>query len=153
MAADNVSLGEFELQNIPPAPKGEPKIDIHFKLDNNGIVQVTAFDQSTGTSEQITIENSNGLSKGDIDKLRQNLSGKPVADSLANIKEALEERVVELENLLHSHKGMLHKNSVDNIERLQRSTRTLLIRSQDESKLSSMQERIKQVIDQIKSAT
>ena len=153
MAADNVSLGEFELQNIPPAPKGEPKIDIHFKLDNNGIVLVTAFDQSTGSSEQITIENSNGLSKGDIENLRKNLSGKPASDSLPQIKETLEEKVVELENLLHAHKGILHKSTVDNIERLQKSTRTLLMRSQDESKLSSMQERISQVIAQIKSAT
>ena len=68
-------------------------------------------------------------------------------------KRPFEEKVVELENLLHTHKGILHKSTVDNIERLQKSTRTLLMRSQDESKLSSMQERISQVIEQIKSAT
>ena len=92
MAADNVSLGEFKLQNIPPAPKGEPKIDIHFKLDNNGIVQVTAFDQSTGSSEQIIIENSNGISKGDIDSLRIILQvSQPRMGSL-EVKSRLEEK-------------------------------------------------------------
>ncbi|ELU17559.1 hypothetical protein CAPTEDRAFT_79281, partial [Capitella teleta] len=69
MTKDNNLLGRFELSGIPPAPRGVPKINVSFDIDANGILNVTAKDESTGRSNQITIKNSDRLSKGDIDRM------------------------------------------------------------------------------------
>jgi molecular chaperone DnaK len=61
MAADNTSLGEFNLEGIPPAPRGIPKVDVTFDIDANGILNVTAKDQATGKSQSITISGSTRL--------------------------------------------------------------------------------------------
>ncbi|NUM88234.1 MAG: Hsp70 family protein, partial [Bdellovibrionales bacterium] len=68
MAADNVSLGRFDLQDIPPAPRGMPQIEVTFDIDANGIVHVTAKDLGTGKEQSIKISASNKLSKEEIDK-------------------------------------------------------------------------------------
>lgn len=70
MTKDNNKLGVFELKGIPPAPRGIPKIEVKFDVDANGILHVTAKDESTGKSNQITITNDKGrLSKADIDRM------------------------------------------------------------------------------------
>jgi len=68
MAGDNVSLGKFDLDGIPPAPRGVPQIDVTFDIDANGILQVSAKDLGTGKAQHITISAPNKLSKADIDK-------------------------------------------------------------------------------------
>lgn len=69
MAADNKSLGEFELVGIPPAPRGMPQIEVTFDIDANGIVTVSAKDKATGKEQQITIRSSGGLSDDEIEKM------------------------------------------------------------------------------------
>lgn len=70
MVKDNNLLGRFELAGIPPAPRGVPKIEVSFDIDANGIVNVSAKDQSTGKTNAITITNDTGrLSKGEIDRM------------------------------------------------------------------------------------
>jgi molecular chaperone DnaK len=69
MAADNKMLGQFNLENIPPAPRGMPQIEVTFDIDANGIVSVGAKDKGTGKEQQITIQASGGLSDEDIDKM------------------------------------------------------------------------------------
>jgi molecular chaperone DnaK len=69
MAADNKSLGRFDLQGIPPAPRGVPQIEVTFDIDANGIVSVTAKDKATGKEQQIRIQASGGLSDADIQKM------------------------------------------------------------------------------------
>src|SRR6201986_4495536 len=69
MAADNKSLGRFDLQGIPPAPRGVPQIEVSFDIDANGIVSVTAKDTATGKEQQIRIQASGGLSEADIQKM------------------------------------------------------------------------------------
>ena len=70
MVKDNNLLGRFELTGIPPAPRGVPKIEVSFDIDANGIVNVSAKDQSTGKTSAITITNDTGrLSKGEIDRM------------------------------------------------------------------------------------
>lgn len=70
MVKDNNLLGRFELTGIPPAPRGVPKIEVSFDIDANGIVNVSAKDQSTGKTNAITISNDTGrLSKGEIDRM------------------------------------------------------------------------------------
>ncbi len=69
MAADNVSLGMFNLTGIPPAPRGVPQIEVTFDIDTNGIMNVTAKDLATNKEQKITITASTKLPKGDIDKM------------------------------------------------------------------------------------
>ncbi|HEY5083508.1 MAG TPA: molecular chaperone DnaK, partial [Rhizomicrobium sp.] len=69
MAADNKSLGRFDLQGIPPAPRGVPQVEVTFDIDANGIVSVTAKDKATSKEQQIRIQASGGLSDADIQKM------------------------------------------------------------------------------------
>src|SRR5256886_2241360 len=69
MAADNRTLGKFQLAGIPPAPRGVPQIEVAFDIDANGIVNVSAKDRATGREQKITITSSSGLSKDEIDKM------------------------------------------------------------------------------------
>ncbi|MHC0552524.1 molecular chaperone DnaK [Salinicoccus sp. CNSTN-B1] len=71
MAADNKTLGRFQLTDIPPAPRGVPQIEVTFDIDKNGIVNVAAKDQGTGKEQKITIESSSNLSDEDIDRMVQ----------------------------------------------------------------------------------
>jgi molecular chaperone DnaK len=68
MAADNISLGRFQLTGIPPAPRGIPQIEVTFDIDANGIVNVSAKDMGTGKEQKITITASTNLSSDEIDK-------------------------------------------------------------------------------------
>ena len=69
MAAGNKTLGRFELTDIPPAPRGVPKIEVSFDIDANGIVHVSAKDLGTGKEQKITIQSDSGMSKEDIDRM------------------------------------------------------------------------------------
>lgn len=69
MAADNKTLGRFELGGIAPAPRGVPQIEVTFDIDANGIVNVSAKDKGTGKEQKITISNSGSLSKEEVDKM------------------------------------------------------------------------------------
>ena len=69
MAAGNKTLGRFELSDIPPAPRGVPRIEVKFDIDENGIVNVSAKDLGTGKEQKITIQSGSGMSKEDIDRM------------------------------------------------------------------------------------
>ena len=69
MAAGNKTLGRFELSDIPPAPRGVPRIEVSFDIDANGIVHVSAKDLGTGKEQKITITSDSGMSKDDIDRM------------------------------------------------------------------------------------
>lgn len=69
MAKDNVTLGRFHLEGIPPAPRGVPQIEVKFDIDVNGIVHVSAKDLATNKEQKITITSSSGLSKEEIEKM------------------------------------------------------------------------------------
>jgi molecular chaperone DnaK len=71
LATDNKSLGKFNLDGIPPAPRGIPQIEVTFDIDANGILNVTAADKATGRSTHITITASSGLSEAEIEKMRK----------------------------------------------------------------------------------
>lgn len=71
MAADNKSLGRFILDGIPPAPRGMPQVEVTFDVDANGILNVTAKDKTTGKANSIKITASSGLSKDEVEKMKQ----------------------------------------------------------------------------------
>ena len=80
MAADNKTLGRFQLTDIPPAPRGVPQIEVSFDIDKNGIVNVTATDKGTGKEQKITIEASSNLSDEDIDRMIKDAETNAEAD-------------------------------------------------------------------------
>ena len=80
MAADNMSLGRFRLDGIPPAPRGVPQVEVTFDIDANGILNVTAKDKATGKEQKITITASTNLDKSDIDKMVEEAAKNRTAD-------------------------------------------------------------------------
>ncbi len=80
MAADNKTLGNFQLTNIPPAPRGVPQIEVKFDIDANGIVHVTAKDLGTNKEQSITISSSTNLSDEEIDKMMKEAEANKEAD-------------------------------------------------------------------------
>ena len=98
MAADNKNLGQFNLEGIPPAPRGVPQIEVTFDIDANGLVNVSAADKATGKEQAIRIEASGGLSDSDIEQM--------VKDAEANAAEDKERREsVEARN---NAEGLIH---------------------------------------------
>ncbi|MBE2276656.1 MAG: Hsp70 family protein, partial [Rhodobacteraceae bacterium] len=112
MAADNKMLGQFNLEQIPPAPRGVPQIEVTFDIDANGIVSVNAKDKGTGRAQQITIQASGGLSDDEIEKMVKDAEANAEADK--SRRELVETRN-QGESLLHSTKKSLseHSDKVD----------------------------------------
>jgi molecular chaperone DnaK len=112
MAAQNKMLGQFDLSDIPPAPRGIPQIEVTFDIDANGIVQVSAKDKATNKEQQIRIQSSGGLSEDEIQRM--------VKEAEANAEEDKKRReLVELKNqadaMVHSTEKALseHGDKVD----------------------------------------
>src|SRR5215218_1581315 len=80
MSKDNKSLGMFNLDNIPPAPRGVPQIEVIFDIDANGILHVTAKDKGTGKEQKIHIEAGSGLSKDEVEKMKAEAKANEVTD-------------------------------------------------------------------------
>ena len=83
MAKDNRKLGEFNLDGIPPSPRGVPQIEVTFDIDANGILNVSAKDKATGKSHNIRIEAKSGLSQEEIDKMKREAEANAEADKKA----------------------------------------------------------------------
>jgi molecular chaperone DnaK len=112
MAADNKILGQFNLEQIPPAPRGMPQIEVTFDIDANGIVSVNAKDKGTGRTQAITIQASGGLSDDEIEKMVKDAEANADADKAR--RELVEARN-QAESLLHSTKKSIeeHGDKVD----------------------------------------
>ena len=80
MAGDNMSLGRFRLDGIPPAPRGIPQVEVTFDIDANGIIHVTAKDKATGKEQKVAITASTNLNKNDIDRMVQEARQNETAD-------------------------------------------------------------------------
>ncbi|KJZ26362.1 molecular chaperone DnaK [Tritonibacter mobilis] len=112
MAADNKMLGQFNLEDIPPAPRGMPQIEVTFDIDANGIVSVSAKDKGTGKEQNITIQASGGLSDEDIEKMVKDAEDNAEADK--ERRELIEARN-QAESLIHSTEKSIedHGDKVD----------------------------------------
>ena len=112
MAADNKLLGQFNLEDIPPAPRGLPQIEVTFDIDANGIVSVSAKDKGTGKTQNITIQASGGLTDEDIERMVKDAEANAEADK--SRREVVEAKN-QAESLIHSTKKSLeeHGDKVD----------------------------------------
>ena len=86
MATQNKSLGMFNLDGIPPAPRGVPQVEVTFDIDANGILHVTAKDKGTGKAQNIRIEAGSGLSKEEIEKMKNEAKANEASDKEAREK-------------------------------------------------------------------
>jgi molecular chaperone DnaK len=112
MAADNKMLGQFNLEGIPPAPRGMPQIEVTFDIDANGIVAVQARDKATGKEQRITIQASGGLSDAEIERMVKDAEANAEADKA---RRELVETKNQAESLIHSTEKSLveYKDKVD----------------------------------------
>ena len=112
MAADNVSLGSFNLAGIPPAPRGVPQIEVKFDIDANGIINVTAKDLGTSKEAKITIQAGTKLSKEEIDRLKQD--AEKFADEDKKKKESVDIKN-EAESFVYTTEKLLTQDLKDKL--------------------------------------
>jgi len=114
MAADNRFLKEFNLEGIPPARMGQPKIEVSFNIDANGMLNVTARDQGTGKEQTIRIEGSGGLQKDEIERMKRDAESHAAEDKkrreLAEARNTAEQQIYQLEKVLEEHKDKLNES-------------------------------------------
>jgi molecular chaperone DnaK len=120
IANDNKVLGQFNLENIPPAPRGVPQIEVTFDIDANGIVSVSAKDKGTGKEQKITIQASGGLSDEDIEKMVRDAEENAEADKekkdLIEAKNQAESLIHSTEKSLEEHSDKIDPSTVEAIE-------------------------------------
>lgn len=122
MAADNVSLGMFNLTGIPPAPRGIPQIEVTFDIDANGIINVAAHDKGSGKRQSISISATNKLSKEEIEKMKK--QAEEFAEQDKKKREEIEEinaaetLVYTVEKTINDNKEKLESNEVKEVQEL-----------------------------------
>ena len=140
MANDNKILGQFNLEEIPPSPRGLPQIEVTFDIDANGIVSVGAKDKGTGKEQAITIQASGGLSEDEIEQMVKDAEANAEADSE---RRALVEAKNQAESLIHGTKKSLeeHGDKVDGstVEAIELAMKALeeTLETEDADKISS----------------
>jgi molecular chaperone DnaK len=120
MASDNKSLGRFNLDGIPPAPRGMPQVEVTFDIDANGILSVKAKEKTTGKEQSIRIEASSGLSEADIDKMRQDADANAESDKekreLVEAQNTADQLVYSAEKALKEHGDKVGEDVKKNIQ-------------------------------------
>jgi len=139
MVADNVSLGSFNLTDIPPAPRGVPQVNVKFDIDANGIINVTAKDLGTGKDAKITIESSTKLSDEEVEKLKQDAEKHAEEDKKK--KETVDIKN-EAESFIYTTEKLVNQDLKDKISQEQGIKATDAIKE--------LKEVLNQDVDQIK---
>ena len=120
MAADNKLLGQFNLENIPPAPRGVPQIEVTFDIDANGIVSVSAKDKGTGKEQKITIQASGGLSEEEIERMVKEAEENAEADKarreLVEARNQAESLINSTEKSIEEHGDKVDPATIEAIE-------------------------------------
>ena len=120
MAADNKSLGRFNLDGIPPAPRGMPQVEVSFDIDANGILTVKAKDKSTSKEQSIRIEGSSGLSEADIEKMRKDAEANAESDQkkkdLVEAQNTADQAVYAAEKALKEHGDKVSEDIKKNVQ-------------------------------------
>jgi len=141
MAADNKTLGRFQLTDIPAAPRGVPQIQVTFDIDKNGIVNVSAKDMGTNKEQKITIKSSSGLSDEEIDQMMKEAKEHEEEDNKrkeeVDVKNDVEQTLFATDKTLKDVKG---KVSDDEIKKAQ-DARDALKKAQDSGDLEDMKKK------------
>ena len=146
MVADNVSLGSFNLTDIPPAPRGVPQINVKFDIDANGILNVTAKDLGTGKDAKITIESATKLSDDDIEKMKED--AEKFSEEDKKKKEAVDIKN-EAESYIYTTEKLVNQDLKDKISQEQGIKVTDSVKELKES-LTKDPEEIKTKLDALK---
>ena len=146
MVADNVSLGSFNLTDIPPAPRGVPQINVKFDIDANGILNVTAKDLGTGKDAKITIESATKLSEDDIEKMKED--AEKFSDEDKKKKEGVDIKN-EAESYIYTTEKLVTQDLKDKISQEQGIKVTDSVKELKES-LTKDTEQIKTKLDALK---
>lgn len=121
MCADNRLLGQFNLEGIPPAPRGVPQIEVKFDLDANGILNVAAKDLGTGKEQTVRIEQSSGLSEEEIERMKTDATAHAAEDKkkreLIEARNEAESRCYQLEKLIKEQGDKLKDSDKDALEK------------------------------------
>ncbi|KRL04285.1 molecular chaperone DnaK [Liquorilactobacillus oeni] len=120
MAADNKTLGRFQLTDIPPAPRGVPQIEVKFDIDKNGIVNVSAKDLGTNKEQKITIKSSSGLSDEEIDRMVKEAKENEDADKKrkeeVDLKNEVDQLIFTTDKTLKEVKGKVSEDEIKKAE-------------------------------------
>ncbi|MEW4306677.1 molecular chaperone DnaK [Rossellomorea marisflavi] len=120
MAADNKTLGRFQLADIPPAPRGVPQIEVKFDIDKNGIVNVSAKDLGTGKEQNITIKSSTGLSDDEVERMVKEAEENADADKKrkeeVELRNEADQLVFQTEKTLKDLEGKVDEEEVKKAE-------------------------------------
>jgi molecular chaperone DnaK len=149
MATDNNSLGMFNLEGIPPAPRGIPQIEVTFDIDANGILNVSAQDKATGKEQQITITASTNLSKDEVENLVQDAKRHEAEDRKR--KELIEARNTA-DSLIYQMEKTL-RDLGDQVSASDRSRVEQVIEELKQAKDGDDAARIQQLIEQLQQAS
>ncbi len=132
MAADNMTLGHFRLEGIPPAPRGVPQIEVTFDIDANGILNVTATDKATGKAQKITVTASTNLSQADVDRLVKEASQHRAEDErrqqLAQARNEADTLLYQAERALNVLGDRVPANDRETIQRQMQTLREAMQR-------------------------
>ena len=138
MAADNKTLGRFQLTDIPAAPRGVPQIEVKFDIDKNGIVNVSAKDMGTNKEQKITIKSSSGLSDDEIDQMVKEAKENEEADKQrkeeVDLKNEVDQLIFTTDKTLKDLEG---KVSEDEVKKAQ-DARDALKKAQDDNNIDEM---------------
>ncbi|MCP4673041.1 MAG: molecular chaperone DnaK [Desulfobacula sp.] len=142
MSADNKTLGQFELSDIPPAPRGVPQIEVSFDIDANGIVHVAAKDKATGKEQSIQITAASGLSEDEIDKMVKDAELHADDDKkkreLIDTKNSAEALVDQTEKTLKEHGDKVDEETKKSIE----SAVEALKQSKDSNNIDEIKQKV-----------
>ncbi|MQM77498.1 molecular chaperone DnaK [Lentilactobacillus buchneri] len=120
MAADDKTLGQFQLTDIPAAPRGVPQIEVKFDIDKNGIVNVSAKDKGTGKEQKITIKDSSGLSDEEIQKMMKEAKENEEADKQrkesADLNNEVDQLIFQTDKTLKDVKGKVSDDEIKKAE-------------------------------------
>ena len=138
MAADNKTLGNFQLTDIPAAPRGVPQIKVTFDIDKNGIVNVSAEDQGTHKKQNITIKSNSGLSDEEIERMKKDAEEHAEADKKkkeeVDLKNEVDQELFQVDKTLKEVKGKVPEDDIKKAE----SARDELKKAKESGNLDEM---------------
>ncbi|MEA5079569.1 MAG: molecular chaperone DnaK [Anaerolineaceae bacterium] len=155
MASDNMSLGRFRLEGIPPAPRGIPQVEVTFDIDANGIINVTAKDKATSREQKVTITASTNLQKNDIERMVEEAKAHAAEDEkrkeLAEVRNLGDNTAYQVEKAIKEQGEKMPGNLKDSLNTKLQELRSALT-GEDISRIRSLTEELQKEFAQVSQA-